>query len=91
MTPMVYVQQTADLLSVRSQLSAPEPTPDQDMEDSDVSSQANYTPIASTFTSDAEGGAHLGSEATSLADDESEDEPAAPATEDPYEEKDEVA
>eukprot|EP00969_Alexandrium_andersonii_P166510 7358055-Alexandrium_andersonii.AAC.1 len=51
MTRMVYVQQTADLLSVRSQLSVPEPTPDQDMEDSDLSSQANYTPINSTFTS----------------------------------------
>eukprot|EP00969_Alexandrium_andersonii_P359645 15453659-Alexandrium_andersonii.AAC.1 len=68
MTPMVYVQQAAELLTVRSQLSAPEPSPDQDTADSDGSSQANYTPIASNFTSDAEGSAQLGSEATSLAD-----------------------
>eukprot|EP00969_Alexandrium_andersonii_P010629 462868-Alexandrium_andersonii.AAC.1 len=65
---MVHVQQTADLPTARSRLSAPEPTPDQEMEDSDVSSQANDTPIDSTFTSGTEGGAPLGSDATSLGD-----------------------
>eukprot|EP00969_Alexandrium_andersonii_P112748 4982447-Alexandrium_andersonii.AAC.1 len=65
---MAYVQQAAGLLAMRSELSAPEPSLGQEMEDSDVSSQATYTPIASNFTSDAEGGAQLGSEATSLAD-----------------------
>eukprot|EP00969_Alexandrium_andersonii_P016984 743899-Alexandrium_andersonii.AAC.1 len=35
MTPMVHAQQTVDLLSARSKLSVPEPTPDQEMEDSD--------------------------------------------------------
>eukprot|EP00969_Alexandrium_andersonii_P201482 8902915-Alexandrium_andersonii.AAC.1 len=75
MTPMVHFEQAAGLLTVRSQLSVPEPSPDQDVEDSDASSQVNYTPIASNFASDAEGGAQLGSEATSLADEESSDEP----------------
>eukprot|EP00969_Alexandrium_andersonii_P197403 8720965-Alexandrium_andersonii.AAC.1 len=69
----------------------PEPLPGQDVEDSDVSSQLNYTPINSEFTSDAEAGAQLGSEATSPADEESSDGPDEAATADPYEEEGEVA
>eukprot|EP00969_Alexandrium_andersonii_P107875 4758914-Alexandrium_andersonii.AAC.1 len=72
--PMAHLEQSAGLFGARSQLSVPGPIPAQDPDDSDVSS-VRYTPIGSVLTSDAEGGAHLDSEATSLADDESSDEP----------------
>eukprot|EP00969_Alexandrium_andersonii_P351365 15435274-Alexandrium_andersonii.AAC.1 len=87
---MAHFEQTTGLFSARSQLSVPDPIPGQDPDDSDVSS-VHYTPIGSAFTSDTEAGARLGSEATSLADDESSDEPVEPASTDPYEEQAEVA
>eukprot|EP00969_Alexandrium_andersonii_P372917 15482826-Alexandrium_andersonii.AAC.1 len=82
--PAGFVEESAALLQqVRGGLSIPSQMPGPDTSDDEVS-RWSYTPIASRITSGDEAGGQLGSEATSL-DPESSDDAAENATEDPYE------
>eukprot|EP00969_Alexandrium_andersonii_P179698 7942686-Alexandrium_andersonii.AAC.1 len=87
--PIEHFEQAGGLMGVRSRLSVPERLRGPDADDDDGVSQVCYTPIQSEFTSGDEAGGRLGSEATSL-DDESSDDATECVTTDPYEEAVEV-